>query len=214
MPASLPAPKRRWRKGHVETSVRLLRFRAAPSAPSFCGIRSMIVGSRPRKRPPARERPEGNENCKDCGYLSHFGDRFRSLDERACWNASRHRRHVVRERQSCGALRRRRRFRRGCRSRRVALALQVVCKGAAPSGWAVTNDAWSPTRCGTPTKITYNVWTIVRLDSIPVAGTLSICQGYVRIPSNWVSVSTSWVPTRCGQPTQIINNVATIKRVS
>ena len=54
----------------------------------------------------------------------------------------------------------------------------------------------------------------MRLDSIPVGGTLSICQGYVSIPSNWVTVGTSWVPTRCGQPTQIINNVAAIKRVS
>ncbi len=95
-----------------------------------------------------------------------------------------------------------------------AVNSQVVCKGAAPSGWAVTNDAWNPTRCGGPTSITYNVWTIVRLDSIPVGGTLSICQGYVPLPSNWVTVGTSWVPTRCGQPTQSINNVATIKRVS
>lgn len=90
---------------------------------------------------------------------------------------------------------------------------QVVCKGAAPSGWVVTNDAWNPTRCGGPIGITYNVWTIVRLNSIPVGGTLSICRHYVHVPSNWVVVGTSWIPTRCGQPTQIVNNIATIKRV-
>ena len=91
---------------------------------------------------------------------------------------------------------------------------QDICANSpVPSGWIKTNDSWSPTSCGSPTEITYNVWTITQIADLPIDSQLSVCAD-APVPNGWVVIDTSWDPTRCGRPTSIINNVKTIKRVS
>jgi hypothetical protein len=89
-----------------------------------------------------------------------------------------------------------------------------ICAGSpVPAGWIVTDDEWSPTSCGNPTQIVYNVQTITDYASLPVGATLNVC-AYAPTPSGWVDVNYSWSPGSCGHPTTIVNNVKTIRRVS
>jgi len=91
---------------------------------------------------------------------------------------------------------------------------QDICAGTpVPPGWIKTNDSWSPTTCGNPTEITYNVWTITEYADLPAGSELTVCAD-APVPTGWVVTNTSWDPTRCGHPSNITNNIKTIKRIS
>lgn len=89
---------------------------------------------------------------------------------------------------------------------------QTVCAGTIPPGWIKVNDAWSPTSCGNPTSILYNVWTIERFDGYKVGHVMQACSG--NSPAGWIVMNTAWSPTSCGHPTAIVQNVMTIKRLN
>ncbi len=89
---------------------------------------------------------------------------------------------------------------------------ESVCAGEVPSGWIKVNDAWNPTSCGNPTRVTYNVWTIAQYTEKPIGSVMVVCYGPA--PSGWVIVGTVWNPTACGHPTTNQKNVMTIKRLS
>lgn len=94
------------------------------------------------------------------------------------------------------------------------LQVMEICAGSPiPAGWIKVNDRWDPTRCGNPTSIVYNVWTIERFDSRPVGSVMEVCAG-APTPTGWVDVTTRWDPTRCGHPSSIIHNVKQIRRVA
>jgi hypothetical protein len=90
--------------------------------------------------------------------------------------------------------------------------IQTICAGPIPAGWLKTNDAWSPTSCGNPTMITYNVWTIERYDNKPIGAIMTVCNQTV--PSGWATINTSWNPLTCGHPTSNVKNVIQIKRLN
>lgn len=90
--------------------------------------------------------------------------------------------------------------------------VQNVCAGSVPSGWIKINDHWSPTTCGNPTRIIYNVWTIERYDTKPKGATMNACNGIV--PNGWSKIGGNWSPASCGHPTRITKNVMTIKRLN
>lgn len=89
---------------------------------------------------------------------------------------------------------------------------QDVCAGNVPPGWIVVNDRWDPTSCGSPSTITYNVWTITRYDNEPIGAVMRACTGVV--PGGWVVVNFQWDPTACGHPSSISDNVMTIQRLN
>jgi hypothetical protein len=88
---------------------------------------------------------------------------------------------------------------------------QNVCAGSVPSGWIKVNDSWSPTVCGQPTAITYNVWSVQALSAEPVGAVIYACRGSP--PAGWVFVSQMWNPTVCGHPSAQQPNVMAIKRL-
>ncbi|UTH74821.1 hypothetical protein [Chromobacterium sp. IIBBL 290-4] len=94
----------------------------------------------------------------------------------------------------------------------VASQSQYVCAGWVPAGWVMVGDMWSPTSCGNPTRITYNVWLIESLADKAVGSTMYICNGPV--PSGWSVVGSTWSPNTCGHPTRIMNNQLIIRRMS
>jgi hypothetical protein len=88
---------------------------------------------------------------------------------------------------------------------------QNVCAGSVPSGWIKVNDSWSPTVCGKPTSIIYNVWSVQALSAEPIGSVIYACIGSP--PSGWVLVSQMWNPTLCGHPSAQQPNVMAIKRL-
>lgn len=89
-----------------------------------------------------------------------------------------------------------------------------VCAGSPiPHGYIKTNDHWDPTKCGNPSSIVPNVWTLTRYIDKPVGTTLEVCAG-ASAPPGWVVVGTRWNPTACGQPSDIVDNVQQIQRVN
>jgi hypothetical protein len=88
---------------------------------------------------------------------------------------------------------------------------QNVCAGSVPSGWIKVNDSWSPTVCGKPTSIIYNVWSVQALSAEPIGAVIYACSGSP--PSGWVLVSQMWNPTLCGHPSAQQPNVMAIKRL-
>lgn len=89
---------------------------------------------------------------------------------------------------------------------------ESVCARQVPAGWIKVNDAWNPTTCGNPTRMTYNVWMIEQLSDKPIGFVMLACNGPA--PSGWVIVGTAWNPTACGHPTANQKNVMTIKRLN
>ena len=89
---------------------------------------------------------------------------------------------------------------------------ESVCAGELPSGWIKVNDAWNPTSCGNPTRVTYNVWMIAQYTEKPIGSVMVACNGPA--PPGWVIVGTAWNPTACGHPTTNQKNMMTIKRLS
>jgi hypothetical protein len=90
-------------------------------------------------------------------------------------------------------------------------ATATVCAGNVPYGWLKINDHWDPTRCGSPTAIVNNVWTIETWYDKPVGYYMWVCAGWQ--PYGWGVVTTRWDPTMCGHPTAIYDNVWLIRRV-
>ena len=90
-------------------------------------------------------------------------------------------------------------------------ATATVCAWNVPAGWLKVNDTWDPTRCGFPTSITYNVWTIESYFDKPIGWNMWVCAGWQ--PPGWGVVNVLWDPTRCGHPTSIVGNVWQIRRV-
>ena len=89
-----------------------------------------------------------------------------------------------------------------------------VCAGSPiPYGYIKTNDHWDPTKCGNPTGIVSNVWTLTLYLDKPVGSILDVCAG-APVPSGWVVVGTRWDPTSCGNPTDIVQNMQRIQRLS
>lgn len=93
-----------------------------------------------------------------------------------------------------------------------AIEITTICAGQVPTGWIKIDDDWNPLRCGNPTSISYNVWTIARYDKQPVGMVMRVCAGVV--PSGWVKIDSSWNPQDCGHPTRISDNVMTIRRTN
>ena len=91
------------------------------------------------------------------------------------------------------------------------LQIKTVCAGSVPAGWILINDSWNPMKCGNPSSISYNVWTIERFERKPVGAMMMVCNGPV--PAGWMIMTSSWNPASCGHPTSLENNVLTIKRV-
>jgi isopentenyldiphosphate isomerase len=91
------------------------------------------------------------------------------------------------------------------------LRVENVCAGSVPPGWVKINDAWNPTVCGSPSTLTYNVWTIQQLSDQPVGASIYACKGSV--PPGWAMVDTTWNPTVCGHPVTKQSNVMAIKRL-
>ena len=91
---------------------------------------------------------------------------------------------------------------------------QPICTGTpVPAGWIVTDDYWSPSSCGNPTTIEYNMQTITQYSDRPVGDTLPVC-AYAPTPDGWVEVDSHWAPGSCGHPSNIVNNVKVIKRLA
>lgn len=96
----------------------------------------------------------------------------------------------------------------------AAFTRMRICAGSpVPTGWIKVNDKWSPTSCGNPTSIVYNVWIIERYDNKPVGTQMSVCAS-APTPPGWVVVNKFWSPTRCGHPSAIVNNMKRIRRVN
>ena len=88
---------------------------------------------------------------------------------------------------------------------------QYVCAGSVPAGWIKVNDSWSPTVCGKPTSIIYNVWSVQALGAEPLGAVIYACSSSP--PPGWVLVSHMWNPTVCGHPSAQQTNVMAIKRM-
>jgi hypothetical protein len=88
---------------------------------------------------------------------------------------------------------------------------QSVCAGSVPPGWIKVNDSWSPTVCGKPSSIIYNVWSVQALGAEPVGAVIYACSSSP--PAGWVLVSQMWNPTVCGHPSAQLPNVMAIKRL-
>jgi hypothetical protein len=88
---------------------------------------------------------------------------------------------------------------------------QNVCAGSVPSGWIKVNDSWSPTVCGKPTSIIYNVWSVQSLRAQPIGALIYACSSPP--PPGWGLVSQMWNPTVCGHPSAQQTNVMAIKRL-
>ncbi len=81
-----------------------------------------------------------------------------------------------------------------------------------PRGWLKVDDRWSPTKCGSPATIVYNVWVVERHTGKEVGAEMEVCAD-TPTPAGWVEVSARWNPTVCGHPTGIVDNVKRIRRV-
>lgn len=81
-----------------------------------------------------------------------------------------------------------------------------------PRGWLKVDDRWSPTQCGDPPTIVYNVWVVERHTNKPVGAEMEVCSD-APTPAGWVEVSARWNPAACGHPAGIVDNVKRIKRV-
>ena len=88
----------------------------------------------------------------------------------------------------------------------------ACCSGGTPANYLKTNDEWSPTSCGNPSSIVYNVCTYRRYDNKPSGSIMVICAGQP-LPAGWVLDNTQWSPTSCGHPSSIVDNVWSIRKL-
>jgi hypothetical protein len=90
-----------------------------------------------------------------------------------------------------------------------------VCAGQVPSGYILTNNYWSPSTCGNPATVVYNVWVVTSYSDKPVNFTLNVCDA-ARVPSGWVVQSGYWSPSTClpAPADPNFHNVKTIRRTS
>jgi hypothetical protein len=90
--------------------------------------------------------------------------------------------------------------------------MQICANSPVPSGWIKIDDDWSPTSCGNPTSITYNLWTIEAYMDKSANAVMEVCSG-APTPAGWVEEDRFWSPTRCGHPQSITRNIKRIRRV-
>jgi hypothetical protein len=90
--------------------------------------------------------------------------------------------------------------------------MQICANSPVPRGWIKVDDDWSPTSCGSPTSITYNVWTIENYAEKSINAVMEVCAG-APTPAGWVEEDRFWSPTRCGHPTSIVHNIKRIRKV-
>jgi hypothetical protein len=91
--------------------------------------------------------------------------------------------------------------------------MNICCSSPVPNGWIKVNDSWSPTSCGNPSTIVYNVCTIEKYSDKPIGAVMNVCAS-APTPAGWVEVNYVWSPTSCGYPSTMVNNVKQIKRVN
>lgn len=91
--------------------------------------------------------------------------------------------------------------------------MRICASSPVPEGWIKIDDEWSPSSCGNPTGITYNVWLIESYNDKPVGSQMRVCAS-APTPRNWVEINNEWSPSSCGHPTGIMNNVKIIRRVA
>jgi hypothetical protein len=97
--------------------------------------------------------------------------------------------------------------------RPTSLETQKVCSGTQLAGWIKVDDEWNPAKCGSPTAIVYNVWTIARYETMPVGTVMSVCAN-APTPPGWAKIDDEWSPTKCGHPSSSrVNNIKRIKRM-
>lgn len=94
-----------------------------------------------------------------------------------------------------------------------AEVVTACCSNGIPSGYYKINDDWSPTTCGSPSSITYNVCTYQRYDNKSIGAVMTICAGQP-LASGWLQTNSDWNPTSCGHPSSITNNIWTVKKNS
>lgn len=94
----------------------------------------------------------------------------------------------------------------------ASAATYQVCAWNLPAGFVKTNDYWDSTRCGNPTAIVYNMWTIESYWDKPLGWQMPVCAG--QVPFGWTLIATTWDPTRCGHPTAIVSNMWLIRRLA
>lgn len=94
----------------------------------------------------------------------------------------------------------------------ASAATYNVCAYNLPAGFVKIDDYWDPTRCGNPTAIIYNVWTIESYWDKDLGTSMRVCAG--QVPYGWTLTATSWDPTSCGHPTAIYGNIWTIRRLA
>lgn len=90
--------------------------------------------------------------------------------------------------------------------------VQACCSGGTPANYLKTNDDWSPTTCGSPTSIVYNVCTYRRFDNKPSGSIMVVCSDNA-IPAGWVLQGQQWSPTSCGHPSSIVDNLLTFRKL-
>jgi hypothetical protein len=90
-----------------------------------------------------------------------------------------------------------------------------VCGGQTVSGYILSDTYYSPTTCGSPPTVSYNVWILESYFDKPVGFQMNVCNS-TRNPSGWVTLTTYFSLTRCGPaPPSVTNhNVRVIQRVS
>jgi len=91
--------------------------------------------------------------------------------------------------------------------------MSICASSPIPDGWIKVDDFWSPTTCGNPGNITYNVWVIERYSNKPRGAVMDVCAS-AATPDGWVERGTAWRPNRCGHPNNITQNVKLIQRVN
>jgi hypothetical protein len=90
--------------------------------------------------------------------------------------------------------------------------ITMCAEGPIPGGYIKTNTTWDPTKCGNPTAIVGNVWTLTRYLDRPIGSTIDVCAD-APVPNGWVVTDTRWDPQACGFPSEIVDNVKQIQRV-
>lgn len=90
--------------------------------------------------------------------------------------------------------------------------ISICADTSIPTGYIKVNDEWSSSRCGNPTSVSYNVWTLVKYVDMSPGMTLEVCADALT-PSGWAIVNSQWNPTRCGYPKTNTTNIKTIQRV-
>lgn len=91
--------------------------------------------------------------------------------------------------------------------------ISICADTPVPNGYIKMNDEWSPNRCGNPTTLSYNVWSLVKYVDVSQGKTIEVCAD-APTPEGFVITDRQWNPTRCGYPKDKTDNVKVIQRIS